>query len=361
MCVAVAVIGKFLATLMLAVAFSLVPGPGSRAANAEGLLDPMPRWALAGAFGTPRLYLAALLTDRPRGAGQAARDVAASLGLGPDARFGLPRFSFGLRPLVVHDPNINGGLPFDRIEIGALTFTVTDETRARSAWTFGARADASLDLPLTSGLTGQAHVHVGRRHAPRHDATITARGAGLCLRYTADSWLFLDGCLSGSDLENPRSRTVNRAQTVTLGRVFDSARAVHELSLSGGQLVVDGQAQNRIRLSHRSMIDGIGAVDLGLTLAERIEGRLMPTLIADLGYGALVMGRPTRLTVSYMQEEGGRLFGQDRRDTSWTLRASRAVTGRALVYVSHKISTSSIPAFDTRSWGFGLEFSGFRW
>lgn len=357
----VPVIRKILSAVILLCVVIAMPGLVARPVQAEGLFDPMPRWALAGAFGTPRLYLMALLADRPQGAVQAARDVATSLGLGPDVRFGLPEVSFSLRPLMVHDPNINGGLPFDRIEIGALTFTVTEETRARAAWTFGARASANLDMPLTHGLIGQLHAQVGRRHAPRHDANITDRGAGLCLRYTAESWLFLDGCLSGSDLENARSQTASRVQTVTLGRVFDTARAVHELSLTRMQIDSDKQRQNRLRLSYRSMIAGVGAVDVGLTLGGRIDGRLMPTLIADLGYGALVMGQPTRISASYTQEEGGRLFGQDRRETSWTLRASRAITGKAMVYVSHTRTTSTIPAFDNQSWGFGLEFTGFRW
>lgn len=354
-------IRKIFAAVILFAAVTALTGGAARPVQAEGLFDPMPRWAVAGAFGTPRLFLMALLADRPQGAGPAARDVAASLGLGPDVRYGQPEVSFGLRPLVVHDPNINGGLPFDTINIGALTFTVTEETRARAAWTFGGRASANLDIPLAQGVTGHGFAHVGRRYAPRYDATVTERGAGLCLRYTSDTWLFLDGCLSVSDLENERRRAETRSHVLTAGRLYDSVNAVSELSVTAMQIKADGQAQNRLRLSWRSMIGGIGALDAGLTLGERINDRLMPTLIADLGYGALVLGQPTRLSVSYTQEDGGRLFGQTRSDTSWTLRASRAITRHVMVYVSHRHTTSTIRAFDDSSWGVGLEFTGFRW
>ena len=209
------VVIRFLSVVALS-AVLVMAGPVLRPAQAEGLFDPMPTWALAAAFGSQRLFLKSLLADRPRGAEQAAQDTAAALGLGPDVRFGQPRLSFALRPMVVHDPNINAGLPFDRIEIGALSFTVTEETRAKAAWTFGARASASLDMPLAAGLVAQAHAHVGRRHAPRHDITITERGAGTCLRYTADIWIYLDGCLSVADLDNARRR-VDRPNTLSVG------------------------------------------------------------------------------------------------------------------------------------------------
>jgi hypothetical protein len=32
-----------------------------------------------------------------------------------------------------------------------------------------------------------------------------------------------------------------------------------------------------------------------------------------------------------------------------------------MAYVSHKTTKSSIAEFSNQSWGFGLEYSGFRW
>ena len=326
-----------------------------------GLVDPMPRWALAGAFGTPRLFLRSLLEDRPRGAGQAVRHVASTLGLGADVEHGQPKFSFGLRPLVVYDSNINGGLPFDTIALGAFRFTVDEDTRARAALTIGARASAAVDIPLAQGLMANAFAQIGRRHAPEYDSNITDRSIGGCLRYTADSWRYVDGCLSKADLENERSKARSRMRSLSVGHLFASTSATHELSVTLMQQRIDGQEQNRIRLASRSMIRDFGAVDAGVTLGERIEGHLKPTFAADLGYGAIVRGRPTRVSVSYAEERGGTLFGRNRSESTLTIRASRTLARNLMAYVSHKSTSSSIPEFDNESWGFGLEYSGFRW
>lgn len=55
----------------------------SNAIAETAFVDPMPKWALAGAFGTPRLYLKSLLGERPRGAAQVVGRLGDSLGSGP--------------------------------------------------------------------------------------------------------------------------------------------------------------------------------------------------------------------------------------------------------------------------------------
>jgi hypothetical protein len=327
----------------------------------SGFVDPMPRWALAGAFGTPRLYLKSLLADRPRGAAQAVTRTASSLALGQNVKYGQPNFSFGLRPLLVYDNNINGGLPFDVIDLGAFRFTVSENTRAREALTLGARASVALDIPVAQGLMLNGFAQIGRRYSPEFDTNITDRSAGLCLRYTADTWTYADGCLSKGDLDNERNTATSRTRSLSIGHLFENASATHELSVTVIQQSNNGSDQNRIRIGSRSMLNAFGAVDAGVTFGEKIEGSLKQTFAADLGYGAIVFGKPTRLSVSYAEEKGGNLFGQTRSENTVTIRASRTVVKNVMAYVSHKTTKSSIAEFSNQSWGFGLEYSGFRW
>ena len=349
-------IAIFVALLPLALFTNLAPVVAQ-----PGFVDPMPRWALAGAFGTPRLYLKSLLTDRPRGAGQAVMRTASSLALGRNVKYGQPSFSFGLRPLLVYDNNINGGLPFDIIDLGAFRFTVSENTRAREALTFGARASAGLDIPLAQGLMLNGFAQIGRRHSPEFHTNITDRSVGLCLRYTADTWTYADGCLSKGDLDNERNTARSHTRSLSVGHLFDSASATHELSVTVIQQSNNGIDQNRVRVASRSMISAFGAVDGSVTFGEIIEGNLRQTFAADLGYGAISIGKPTRLSISYAEERGGNLFGQNRSENSITFRASRTVVRNVMAYVSHKITRSSIPEFSNDSWGFGFEYTGLRW
>lgn len=321
----------------------------------------MPRWALAGAFGTPRLYLKSLLVDRPRGAEGAVRRVAASIALGPDVEPGQPTFSYGLRPLLVYDANINGGLPFDTIDLGPFRFTVDEDTRARQGWTIGARAQAGLDLPVAEGLLMSAFVQLGRRHAPNFGTNITDRSIGACLRHTNDSWSYLDACLSKGDIDNERSKVTSLSRAVTFGQLFDTPQATHEVSLTLMQQTSQGVDQKRLRVASRSMIRDLGAIDAGVSFGEKVDGTLRQTFAADLGYGIILLRRPTRLSVGYAEDTGGTLFGQDRTEQSWSARLSRNVVRNVTAYVSYKDTRSSIPEFSGESWGFGLEYSGFRW
>lgn len=321
----------------------------------------MPRWALARALGTPRLYLKSLLADRPRGAEGAVRRVAASIALGPDAKLGMPTFSYGLRPLLVYDTNINGGLPFDTIDLGPFRFTVDEETRAREGWTLGARATAGLDLPVAEGLMLSAFVQVGRRHAPKYGTNITDRSIGACLRHTSDSWSYVDGCLSKADIDNERSKSTTLSSAITFGQLFDTPQATHDLSVTLMQQTSQGVDQNRLRVASRSMIRDVGAIDVGIGFGEKVDGTLRQTFAADVGYGIILLGRPTRLSVSYTEDSGGTLFGRDRTERSWSARLSRSVVRNVTAYVSYKDTTSSIPEFSGDSWGVGLEYTGLRW
>ena len=202
---------------------------------------------------------------------------------------------------------------------------------------------------------------LGYRHSPRHDIGVSESSFGACLRYTSDSWTYVDGCLSNSRKQTDLTDTTLQTQTVTLGHLFDSAFASHEVSVALSRQSKEGVDQNLIRLNARNLIGAIGAIDVGLTLGEKVEGSLRQTSGVDFGYGAIVFGRPTRLSLGYTEETGGSFFGQDRSDQVLVTQLSRNVSQNIRVFVNYEDRQSNRSAFSRESWGFGFEYLGFRW
>lgn len=321
----------------------------------------MPKWALAGAFGTPRLYLKSLLAERPRGAAQVVGRLGDALALGPSVDYWQPEFRFRFSPLVVYDNNINGGLPFDTIDLGPFRFSVDEDSIARAGITVGARATLSMDMALTQGLMFSASTQVGRRHSPRYNINVTDSSIGACLRYTADAWVYLDGCLSHSQLQTELGDSAALTRGLTLGRLFESKTGNHEISLTLLRQTQEERDQNKVRLASRNMLPGVGAFDLGVTVGEPVKGSLRQTFAVDFGYGVIALGKPTRISFGYIEETGGKFFGQDRSEKVWLARVSRNVGKNIRLFISYEDRASSIAVYSGDSWGVGLEYLGFRW
>ncbi|PTR12508.1 hypothetical protein ACN9JG_21225 (plasmid) [Cereibacter azotoformans] len=323
--------------------------------------DALSEWRLAQEFGAARLLLKTLLKERPAGGEKYAILVAESLSLSRQGVTPRPRLTFGIAPVVEYDHNINGGFPVDEISIGPFTFVVDPESRARSGLTFGLRADAGASLAVADGLLFTLSAYGTARHSFEHDLNVLKYSTTACLKYTSRTWSYVDACASEYNLRRDLSEEERFFRSVTFGRVFSTGNASHDVAVTALHQRYLGDSQRRLRLSVSSVVREVGAFDFGVSVGDGPDGVLAMTQGVDVGFGSVLWGQPTRVSLAYLREEGGVFFGQDRSDERWLLRANRRLSPSVDGYVSLERKNSSLEAFTESLFNIGFEIRGRRW
>lgn len=324
-------------------------------------LEVLPEWQLSQNFGNSRIYLKALLRERPIGAGRVVGTVAQSLALGQENTYFDPKLSFGIRPSIGFENNINGGLPFDMISVGPFIFTIDAASRSKRDIMVGARANVDFSFSISQGLTFVAGSQVGFRRAINYDLSVLDHSHSACLRYTSEYFFYTDACLSKSYIERKLSEEERKLKILSIGKVFDSSIGVHDFSFSVGRQEYLGRSQDRFRISTKTIVKDFGALDLGITFLEKKDRMLAQTFGLDLSYGTIILGKPTQVSASYLKEAGGNVFGLPRSDDRFILRASRNVSQSAYFFVSYERRLSTIPEFSENILNAGIEYRGLRW
>ncbi len=260
-----------------------------------------------------------------------------------------------LAPTLRHDPNVNDGIPSDRLTLGGIPFTVAGESRAKDAvlvglqfaqwqsWSYapGAR------LRLAQGIGVEIEPVYGYHHASAH--------MRLCVEQPVAAWTWADACLAGGVLHD--GAETNTALTVSLGAryLFGTGAGFHQVGLTLATTATEGYGKDMVQLSHMLLTRNAGMWTLGYAWGEEIPGENTSRRRLSLDWTGEVAGRVIALSLAGTRTGGADLFGVVRQDRR--TRATLSIPfGRTDLGIWVERGHSTIDAYDGTDVGLTASF-----
>ncbi|NPD16821.1 hypothetical protein HOY34_16635 [Xinfangfangia sp. D13-10-4-6] len=217
-----------------------------------------------------------------------------------------------LVPTLRHDPNINDGIPADRITLGGLAFIVTPESRAKEALLIGVQYSGWQSWSYAPGARLRLSQSLSAELEPTHGYHHAGAGLRLCAEHPVAAWTWTDACLAASAQYD--GRDTQGAFTATLGarHLFQSGAGSHQIGFSLGTTATEGYRKEVVQLSHQVLTDHAGMWSLGYAWGEEIQGENTMRRRLSLDWTGEVAGRLVTLSLSETHFGGGALFGMAR-------------------------------------------------
>ncbi|TVP95731.1 MAG: hypothetical protein EA338_11590 [Roseinatronobacter sp.] len=271
-----------------------------------------PAWRLASETGSLRLYRTALVAERPEGAAKALADIDRRLGIvgrnGPQQYALSP--SVSLTPELGYDRNFNGGLESDTVRIGGQHWRVTPETRAQDSIYAGARLAVGQRFVWGAGRAVSVQSSGTYRRALDNGMDYRALSVQACSENQLRHLSALDMCLSRSLVYRDRGTTKLSVATVGLSHIFVQDNALSEASVTLGREFRPDNARNTASLHLRHLDRTHGAFSTRIFIGERVQGRSLTTVSAQVEHGRFIADRFYQIGLSHQRETGGQLLGQ---------------------------------------------------
>ena len=173
---------------------------------------------------------------------------------------GLQTLTSGLSlsPTLRHDPNINDGIPADRVTLGGLPFIVAPESRAKEAVLVGLQLTGWQSWSYAPGARLRLSHSLNAELEPKwgyHHASANLR---LCAEQPVASWTWADACLSAGAVYD--GTETESALTATLGarHLFQTGAGFHQLNLGLGATATDDYGKDIVQLSHLLLTENTG-------------------------------------------------------------------------------------------------------
>lgn len=271
---------------------------------------------------------------------------------------------FRIRPVLSFEPNVNGGVPKDRIEVAGLTFLIDQEAVARPGVMIGIEAIGHMRQNLAPGFALDLGIRGQVVASPQHQVTRTSLDASACLRAQLSTRSYAHACAQVRYRENALSRQFISEVTAGMTRAFgDGTAGLHAVTGEVGMRRVQRRGaetwtQGFVRISTASALRSGTAITTSLEIGQQIPGVHAQRLSASVGFIQDIAGQPTSFNLFYGVSEGGMFLGAPRRDTTVGLSVSRPISDRMSITasVSRTRSTASLFNGDV-AFGLGLQMS----
>lgn len=221
----------------------------------------------------------------------------------------------GVRPILYYASNFNGGIPGQHIELGGLQFTVDEESRAKNGLVAGASIYGGVIASYRTGSTVQLGVGGSAEWLAGEGQRRQQANVSLCAEHHLTGWTWLDGCIS--TVRVLRSYDTNVSQhDISLGPtiVYQTGGLSQQFGLRGTRTFMEDGPQNGIEADWIGSFPNIGAINVGLQLAEELEGENTQLRGLDLGIVRPIANRPVNIALNYNETGGYILSGKERED-----------------------------------------------
>ena len=266
-----------------------------------------------------------------------------------DRPFRLLSKSVRLEPIAYYDGNINGGIPSDTIQAGPFTFTVAEESRAKSGIVLGGRLGIAGTYALRFGETLSLGANVSLEHSFEHEISKANFSGFGCYQKYLEQWMFADFCLSVNSKYKEQSQENTISPSISLTKFFSSDFGSHDVKTTVGWVVHDDYNKPYVNFSSSTVLPDFGVVSSSLYLSDVVEGNHTRTWGTSIGVGTPILGKYTKFNATYYVEKGSALFGNERKDRIVEVGVSRPIHERVQLRVSYENRTSTIAAFDNGS------------
>lgn len=319
----------------------------------------VPHWRAGFDSGSRELALFTLMADPGLRRSREAFALARKLGMAHSGPGLQPlSTSYGISPQLTFDPNVNAGMPGEQIRLGPYLFTIDEDSRARSGWVAGARTQVSKSWSYAMGSRVSLSADAAYRHALDLPFEISETQLAACVDHYAGRWRWIGGCLKSIETRREKSDFSALSAELSFRKLFSSRFGTHEFELSGRHLIADDYDKSSLSVDLTSAMAGIGALGLGADLGEHVAGETTMLYGLRASLTRPVLGKSTRLALSYSEYGGATVFGKARRDRISRILVSRPLTRRISVTTGWESTDSTISNYSKSALKFDVTFKG---
>lgn len=262
--------------------------------------------------------------------------------------------SFQFSPIMTHDSNINGGFASDSFTVAGIPFTIGEDYRAVGGLVLGVSGSgrARVALGNSTALDLRAGGSIG--YAPEHDMVKTSLGGTACIEHMVSYSTYANACVDASYHGYELGESKRIGARVGMSHIVSSSVGVHEISASvllNRHLNTTIYNQKIGSLSVSSAIPGPFAVNLGVQVGESVSGVKAMRYRAYAGLGFLAFDRPSSVSVSLQENEGGMWMGRELSETITSLGVRHQISKKLTVSASVSMIDSSDSFFDDTQYG----------
>lgn len=266
------------------------------------------------------------------------------------------------RPVLSFDPNVNGGVPGDRVEVAGLTFMVDPDLVGKSGVLLGMEGQAWMRENIAPGMALDLGLRGLVAHAPQQRATRIALDAHGCIRQQVNASRYLHGCSTLRYRSTRMGSQVSAEALLGMTQAFGGgAWGYHAVTGEMGlrRIMPRGGThwnQGFVRVSTVSALRNGTALTASLEIGQAVRGAHVSRINTSFGVLRVIAGRPTSVSAFYNQASGGIFLGAPRRDHTVGLAVTRQLNDQFTMTASVSQTRSNASLFSTGpSIGLGVQ------
>ena len=258
-----------------------------------------------------------------------------------------------VRPVLAYDPNLNGGVWKDRIDLGWIVLWTDPAMQARAGWTLGAEVAAELRLAYGPGRFLQVAGQIGAAHAPEQDLTTAQARLSVCSRNHLAGWTFLDACLAQGRAKRSLGTSTSPTGRVAVSHIFGLAGGQHEVAFGINRAKRSRVVQNSADLALESVWNRV-VTRFGVTLGQDLATTASEVARIEADLRWLANGRKIGVGLWVGQTNETRFLGMRREDTAYGVSLTRDLAQGFSLKLEATKTRSTVDFFDVTHVSVGL-------
>lgn len=282
-------------------------------------------------------------------------------GIGLPGRVEQVSFSTYLSPVLEYSSDINGGNPNRPLVLGSLTFFGDEEFFRKTGIVAGIGIGATGRALYGPGKYLDFGIGASYAHSPEHDIGIARGFANVCSKNDMGRNLYLDGCLTTSQVKRELADETTSSATVSLSRLFSTNnKRFNQASFGVKRLFDEEYEQNQIVMSLDTLHDSGFYTGFNASFGEALNDTLTMRHSFGATVGTTLFNKPISATASYSYSDGGKLLGFTRSETTKLFTVAYTVHSRINVLIGYRETSSSLDYFNESEAILGVQFAPIR-
>ena len=279
-------------------------------------------------------------------------------GLGFPSRVKPNSVSKAIYPILSYSDNINGGNSPEPLVLGNLTFIGKEELFRKEGVLAGVGLGLSGRYIHDEGRYLSYGVNASYAHSPKHGIGIATTSANVCSVNHVKNWWYVDVCANTSRVRKDIADSSNSNLSVKSSKVFESSDGVYsEASFGINRYFSESYTQNQFIFGYDTIHSNGVFSALNITLGESIKNELTTRFAVRGRVSRQLANKSLTLTAGYSKADGGKLFGVERNENTYSVSATYPIWRNFRATVGYRITDSTIDYFDVRTPSFGIQFA----
>lgn len=264
-----------------------------------------------------------------------------------------------IAPIFEYNRNINAGNPDRPLVIGELKFEGDESNLRKAGILIGVSAGFNSRHLIGGGRYLEFATGASYSYSPKHEIGVDTTFANLCSRNQIQSNWYIDGCgKSTSRNRELRDETQNSFE-LSITKLFSTSSTVHTAAEIGFRrfFEVNNYEQNQLQLGLTTLRSNSFFSSFKVSLGEAVTETLAMRYSASATVGHNFFNKAFSVTANYSYADGGKLFGIERNDKSFSAIIKYSVHPRVSLNIGYKQNKSTIDYFNEIEPIIGVNFN----